>query len=200
MCFHSQQSASAQELKNRFKARFENESHYTPAVYNGFQHPRSPVIANSDPATIRMFHWGLIPNWAKDNTIRKYTLNARLETMHEKPAFKGSVNQRCLVLVDGFFEWQWLDAKGKNKQKYLITMPNNDAFALAGLWSEWTDKTSGEILHSYTIITTEANELMSRIHNSQKRMPLILNRDNENQWISGLPIGKFDVELKAEMV
>ena len=127
----------------------------------------------------------MIPHWAKDDSIRKNTLNARSETIHEKPSFRQVVNNRCLVLSDGFFEWQWLDEKGKKKQKYEITLPSNELFAFAGLWSEWVDKTTGELINSYAILTTEANETMSRIHNSKKRMPMILSRDNERGWING---------------
>jgi putative SOS response-associated peptidase YedK len=145
MCFHSKQSKSAQELKNRFKATFENEALFQPAIYNGFQFPQTPVITNKQPNTIQLFNWGLIPFWAKDDSIKKNTLNARIETIHEKPSFKNSINNRCLILADGFYEWQWIDDKGKQKQKYLITLSKDELFAFAGLWSEWTDKQTGEV-------------------------------------------------------
>ena len=197
MCFFSKQSKSATELQNRFNAKFENEDQYTPSVFNGFQFPKTPIITNTDTGKIQLFNWGLIPHWAKDNTIRKNTLNARIETIHEKPAFRNVVNNRCLVLVDGFYEWQWLDEKGKNKNKYLIALPNDGAFALAGLWSIWNDKNTGEIVHTYTVLTTAANELMSRIHNSQKRMPVVLSQDNEKDWLNGQKFNAVDIELKA---
>jgi len=200
MCFHSQQSKTAQELKQRFGVTFKDENQFSPALYNGFQYPKTPVITNIESDTIQLFNWGLLPHWAKDTTIRKSTLNARIETLTEKPSFRDAINKRCLILVDGFFEWQWLDPKGKNKQKYQITLPNNDAFAFAGLWNEWTDKTTGELIKSYTIITTEANELMSQIHNSQKRMPFILSKENEFEWLKGKQIQMVDLELKAFMV
>jgi len=200
MCFHSQQSKTAQELKQRFGVTFKDENQFSPALYNGFQYPKTPVITNIESDTIQLFNWGLLPHWAKDTTIRKSTLNARIETLTEKPSFRDAINKCCLILVDGFFEWQWLDPKGKNKQKYQITLPNNDAFAFAGLWNEWTDKTTGELIKSYTIITTEANELMSQIHNSQKRMPFILSKENEFEWLKGKQIQMVDLELKAFMV
>ena len=185
MCFHSKQTKSAQELEHRFDAKFEKAENYVPSIYNGFTFPQTPVITNKDKNKIQLFNWGLIPHWAKDDSIRKNTLNARSETIHEKPSFRQVVNNRCLVLSDGFFEWQWLDEKGKKKQKYEITLPSNELFAFAGLWSEWVDKTTGELINSYAILTTEANETMSRIHNSKKRMPMILSRDNERGWING---------------
>ncbi|WP_462318590.1 SOS response-associated peptidase family protein, partial [Marinilabilia sp.] len=79
----------------------------------------------------------------------------------------------------------WLDPKGKSKQKHLLTLPGDEAFALAGLWNEWTNQSTGEIFNTYTIITTAANELMSEIHNTKKRMPVILNPENEHDWLSG---------------
>lgn len=116
MCYHSKQTKSAQELKHRFKATFFEEEEYTPTIYNGFSFPKTPVITNADTHNIQLFNWGLIPPWAKDKDIRKNTLNARYETLSEKPSFKSSLKNRCIVLSDGFYEWQWLDEKGKNKQ------------------------------------------------------------------------------------
>lgn len=185
MCFHSKQSKSAQELQNRFNAKFDNEALFTPNIYNGFQHPKTPVITDKKPDTIQFYNWGLIPFWAKDDSMRKNTLNARIETIHEKAPFRNSVNNRCLILADGFYEWQWLDEKGKQKQKYELALPGNELFAFAGIYSEWTDKSTGEIVNTYTILTTEANELMSKIHNTKKRMPVIVAADNELSWLNG---------------
>lgn len=186
MCFHSKQSKSAQALKQRFKANFRDENLYHPALYNGFQYPQTPVITNIQTDEIQLFHWGLIPSWAKDDTIKKNTLNARFETIHEKPSFRNAVNNRCLVLADAFYEWKWLDEKGKQKQKYELTLPNNELFAFAGLWSECLDKSTGEMIYTYTILTTAANELMSKIHNTKKRMPIILAADSEHSWLAGM--------------
>lgn len=185
MCFYTQQSQSAQMLKQRFKANFKEENSFQPEVYNGFNFPKTPVICNKNPDEIKLFGWGLIPFWAKDDTIKKHTLNARIETIHEKPSYRNIVHNRCLVIADGFYEWQWLDEKGHKKQKYLLTLPNNALFAFAGLWSEWLDVSSGELVSTYTILTTNANELMSKIHNTKKRMPIILSETNEQNWLQG---------------
>lgn len=200
MCFHSKQSKSAQDLKNRFKAKFEDELKYTPSIYNGFKFPKTPVITNAEPDNIQMFNWGLLPTWAKDKDFRQNTLNAKIETIKEKPSFRNLLNKRCLVLSDGFYEWQWLDYKGKQKQKYLISTPEKDAFAFAGLWNIWVDKNTGEILHTYTIITREANELMSKIHNIKKRMPFILPKEFEYDWLSGNDFDNYNIELIAEAI
>lgn len=185
MCFHSKQSKSAQELQNRFNAKFENEALFQPMIYNGFNFPKTPVITNKKSDTIQFFNWGLIPIWAKEDSIKKITLNCKIETAHEKPSFRNVINNRCLVLADGFYEWQWLDEKGKQKQKYELTLPDNETFAFAGLYSEWLDKSTGELRNTYTILTTEANELMTKIHNTKKRMPVIVAKDNEQNWVHG---------------
>ena len=197
MCFYSQISKTAQELKHRFNVRFDDEFDYITSNFNGFSFPKTPVIADVSNDNIELYNWGLIPHWAKDNTIRRNTLNAKIETINEKPSFRNSVNKRCLVISDVFFEWQWLDEKGKNKQKYFISLPNNEIFAFAGLWSEWTDKSTGEILKTYTILTIETNKLMAEIHNSKKRMPIILDKEIEFDWLKGNRIETNNIELKA---
>lgn len=200
MCFHSKQTKTAVQLENRFNAKFENAALYSPNIYNGFQHPKTPVITNAAEHTIQMYNWGLIPFWAKDDSIRKNTLNARFETLKEKPSFRSSLNNRCLVLADGFYEWQWLDEKGKKKQKYLITRPHEEAFAFAGLWNDWVDKSTGKILETYTIITIKANELMAKIHNTKKRMPFILSHEIEEAWLQGEELKFQDIELVAKEI
>lgn len=201
MCFFSKQTKTAVELENRFNAKIENGQIFRENPYiNGFSFPRTPIIANNKISMIQHYQWGLIPSWAKDDSIKKFTLNARIETLKEKPSFRNSINNRCLIIADGYYEWQWLDPKGKKKQQYLITLPNDELFAFAGIWAEWVNKETGEIIKSYSIITTEANQLMREIHNSKKRMPVILTKNNENDWLTDKPVEDFkkvDIELKA---
>ncbi len=201
MCYHTKQAKTARELEQRFAATFAQASDYVPHdQVSGFAHPLTPVIASKAPQRISLLSWGLIPPWAKDNSIRQYTLNARLETMREKPSFRDSVQRPCLVLADGFYEWQWLDPKGKRKQKYVLTLPGGAAFAFAGLWSDWVDRATGHVQSTYTILTTEADALMAQIHNSKKRMPLILAPENEAVWLAGQPLGANEVTLLAQQV
>ena len=141
--------------------------------------------------------------YLKDNSIRKYTLNAKIETLQEKPSFRNVIDNRCLIITDGFYEWQWLDPKGKRKQKHLITLPENQLFTFGGLWSEWIDKETGEIVNSYSIVTTEANAFMAEIHNSKKRMPVILTKENETSWLRGEALNDFkhiEIDLLAKAV
>jgi len=204
MCFYSRQTKKAIELINRYNARIVNELQLEMATeYNGFTFPKTPVITNKDKSVIDHLQWGLIPIWAKDETIQQNTLNAKIETLGEKPSFKDNVKNRCLVIADGFYEWQWLDAKGKQKQKYLITLPGEVLFSFAGLWSRWMNPETGEIVKSYTIITTEANPLMCEIHNSKKRMPVVLTKENEYDWLNGHTVHDFahpEVELVAQAI
>ncbi|GIV42417.1 MAG: DUF159 family protein [Vicingaceae bacterium] len=185
MCFYTSQSKTALQLEQRFHAIFEDVQRYTPGLYVAFAYPETPVIRHHTPDKIEMLHWGLIPPWAKNTDIRKYTLNAKIETIEQKPSFKPVVKNRCLVLVDSFYEWKWLDPKGKQKQKYRIALPENEPFALGGLWSEWIDKQTGELWKTYTILTTDANDMMAEIHNSKKRMPIVLHPDYEQEWLKG---------------
>lgn len=197
MCFYFHQSKTATELENRFKVKFESSTPQLRTNYVGFEFPQTPVITNKQADIIQFFEWGLLPSWAKDIDFRKNTLNARIETIAEKPSFQKSIHNRCLILADGFYEWQWLDAKGKNKQKYFITLPQQQAFAFAGLWSEWQDANNGNIRKTYTILTTEANELMSIIHNTKKRMPVIVPPGNETDWLQGKNIDLKNDFLEA---
>jgi putative SOS response-associated peptidase YedK len=198
MCYFSQQTKEAAALKRAFNAKMQDEARYKPGIFNAFLFPHTPVIKHNIADEIRWLQWGLIPNWANDNSIRKYTLNARIETLAQRPAYKSAMHQRCLILVDGFYEWQWLDEKGKYKQRYFIRPTESEIFAFAGLWSSWIDKNTGELVETYTILTQPANELMSHIHNSKKRMPVIILPEESNRWLSGqIPFAPKPINLVA---
>jgi putative SOS response-associated peptidase YedK len=124
--------------------------------------------------------WGLVPSWADDPSIGNRMINARAETLGEKPAFRGAFkHRRCLVLADGFYEWR-RDKGGKTPM--FIRRKDGDPFAFAGLWERWTSKETGEQLQTCTIITTAANELIAPIH---VRMPVILRAEDEDRWLAG---------------
>lgn len=195
MCFYSKLSKKAIELENRFKATFEQGALFTPpGPINGFSFPQTPVITDNRPDLIRLYTWGLIPTWAKDRSIQKNTLNARIETLAEKPSFRQSVNKRCLVISDGFYEWQWQDAAGKKKKKFLLTLADGGLFAFGGIYSEWTDRETGEIMPTYSIVTTEALGIMETIHNSKHRMPVLLTQEQESDWLRGANLSLFGRE------
>jgi putative SOS response-associated peptidase YedK len=201
MCYHTTQTKFALEVETRFKAIIDDPSQFIPQKHiNGFDYPRTPVIIDEKPNIITHYQWGLIPSWAKDEEIQKYTLNAKIETVTEKPSFKNSVDKRCLIIANGYYEWQWLDPKGKVKQKYELCLPNEELFAFAGLYSHWVDKNTGEIRNTYTILTTEASSLLAEIHNHKKRMPVVLKREDESKWLNHEPIAHFAFPYSADVM
>jgi putative SOS response-associated peptidase YedK len=126
---------------------------------------------------MKSLRWGLIPFWAKEESIGNRMINARAESVPSKPTFKRPfARQRCLVLADGFYEWQ---KTGSVKQPYRITLQSGDLFAFAGLWDRWK-KPDGEELQTFTIITTEANDLTRKLHD---RMPVILSPEDYETWL-----------------
>ncbi len=133
------------------------------------------VMEDDDKRKLEIFHWGLIPSWAKDPAIGNKMINARAETVSEKPSFRSAFKRRrCLIVADGFYEWQKTD---NGKQPYYIRMKDSTPFAFAGLWETWQN---GEEIRSCTIITTDANDLMGEIHH---RMPVILPPENYGVWL-----------------
>ena len=185
MCYYVDQKANLLAARTRFNTEIkEYDSYHEGTFINGFSHPNIPIITNSSPDVITTDHiWGLIPSWSKDIEFRKNTLNARIETIEEKPSFKNVTNNRCLIIATSFYEWRWLDEKGKSKERYQIYSQEQEVFAFAGLYSSWTNPANGDVMQTYTMITTQANELMEYIHNHKKRMPLIIKREDEKAWL-----------------
>jgi putative SOS response-associated peptidase YedK len=132
-------------------------------------------------ATNRQFEWmrwGLIPSWAKDEKIGYKLINARSETVTEKPAFRSAFkSRRCLLMADGFYEWQ---KQGKKKQPYYFQMRDASVFAFAGLWESW-NAPDGELVQSCTLLTTTANALVQPVH---ERMPVILSPESYEVWLN----------------
>lgn len=188
MCFTIEIHLTRKAIEERFKvdssALNDFDFHY---FYRAFSNPRIPVIAGDSSNETQLMQWGLIPHWVKDGQkaaeIRKGTYNARAESLHEKPSFREPLLKgRCLVLAHGFFEWQHVEGA---KIPWYIRLKNEAPFAFAGLYDSWQNPDNGESIRSFSIITTRANPLMERIHNTKKRMPVILHPDHEKDWISG---------------
>jgi putative SOS response-associated peptidase YedK len=143
---------------------------YVAAIRNGADEEREVV----------MLRWGLVPFWAKDPSIGNRMINARAETVAEKPSYRNAYNhRRCLVLADGFYEWR---REGNSKTPYFISLASGEPFALAGLWEKWTDKNSGESLQTMALITADANEFMTPLHH---RMPVVLEAGTAKDWLAG---------------
>ncbi len=156
---------------------------------SGFSHPKMIIYTNENPTKPEIATWGLIPKFAKSKdeqeAIWNKTLNARGETIFEKPSFKNSAqNQRCLVFLEGFYEHY--HNRGKT-YPYFIHLKNKELFSVAGLWTDFVDTETGELTKSFSLVTTKANKEMAKIHNnptlSEPRMPLILQEEMQEKWL-----------------
>ncbi|MDH3532967.1 MAG: SOS response-associated peptidase [Gammaproteobacteria bacterium] len=152
--------------------------------------PRYNIAPTQEIAAIRAtedhgrelttLRWGLVPFWAKDPSIGNRMINARAETVAEKPAYRAAYRKRrCLVLADGFYEWK---KEGSGKTPYLISLASGEPFALAGLWEHWQAKDADQSIDSATLITTDANAFMSQLHH---RMPVVLEPETAERWMAG---------------
>ena len=139
-----------------------------------------PVVRNAEQGReLVALRWGLVPFWAKDLSIGNRMINARAETVAEKPSFRNAYRKRrCLVLADGFYEWH---KEGEQKTPYFICAKDGKPMGFAGLWEDWTDKETGESVQTATIVTTAANDFMAPLH---QRMPVIFTPDNGDRWLN----------------
>ncbi len=193
MCYDISIYYDPEILEKRFKAHLDpvlghNKDYPRHYHANGYDHPNIPVITAQEPEKIQFFSWGLVPWWVKDPSeaarISNQTLNAKGETVFEKPAFKDSImDNRCLVLVNGFFEHHHHNGR---TYPYFVGLKEHNPFALAGIWSKWR-RSEGMDRRTFSIITTDGNPLLAEIHNNPKlegpRMPVILPRESEISWI-----------------
>jgi putative SOS response-associated peptidase YedK len=177
MCGRFSQTASPEVLAQQFKIT--DPPLFTPRYNIAPSQPIAAIRIDPDSATrtLVMLRWGLIPSWAKDPKIGFQCINAKAETVAEKPSFRSAFKKRrCLIVATGFYEWQ---VQGRTKQPMWIGLRSKRPFAFAGLWEQWTPA-EGELLETCTIITTEPNDLMAPIHN---RMPVILAPTSYDQWL-----------------
>lgn len=173
MCGRFQLSVKGKHISERFNVEVFDKM-YSPN-YNCAPSQKLPVIINAAPEAVRFFQWGLIPFWSNNPKIGFKLINARSETLTEKPAFKQAFEKRrCLIPANGFYEWRKND-----KTPFRIFLKNEALFAFAGIWETWKDAEERPI-HSFSIITTNANSLIESIHG---RMPVILNRKHEEAWL-----------------
>lgn len=182
MCYHIK-PVSKDKLQDAFDNLFSRPEPLDPKKHfvNGFQHPQIDIITNADPTAITSATWGLIPEYAANMEPKEFykktnTLNARIEELDQKKSYRDYTHNRCVIPVYSFKEWQ--HGAGNTKIPYEISMPDGRAFALAGIYS---------VIHgapTVTIMMTEANELMSEIHNSALRMPVVLQGDEYKTWLN----------------
>ncbi len=185
MCYSNSSTSKNIELSKRYKKDIPTHLDETPIyIQSGFAFSKWRVI--TEEAYVTPMNWGLIPAWyngSDTKEISKLTLNARVETVADKPSFKHLVSSnRCIIPSTGFFEWK---LTGKSKIPYFIFPKHDFVFSMAGLYDSWMDSTTGNIVNTFSILTCEANQLMAEIHNTKKRMPCILNSESESDWLKG---------------
>lgn len=198
MCFHNSMSAKAIKLAARYGRKSDIVEIYQDMLneqyhVNAFNFPKYPIITQSDE--IQVFNWGLIPFWTKNEKsaeeIKRMTLNARADTIFEKPSFREPImKKRCIVPSTGYFEWRH---EGTKKIPYYIYLKDESIFSMAGIYDRWLDKETGEEYDTFSIITTDANPLTDYIHNTKHRMPAILSKEDEKKWLDS-SISKTDIE------
>ncbi len=177
MCGRYSLIADIQDLARQFE--FDGSGFEKLPSYNVAPTQQALTVTNGEGRRAEYMRWGLIPSWAKDASIGSRMINARSETVSQKTSFRNALQRRrCLVLADGFYEWQ---KAGKGKRPMRIVLGSREPFAFAGLWESWRDPQGGTV-RSCTIITTQANDLLRPIH---ERMPVILPRDLEEFWLDG---------------
>lgn len=171
-------ASSYQQLALRFGVSDIPDIVYQPRYNIAPSQPVLSVIVTDGQRRMGFLQWGLIPSWAKDASIGNKMINARSETVHEKPSFRSAFQKRrCLIIADGFYEWS---RNNTPKQPHHIGLASKEPFAFAGLWESWRPMAGGNPLFTCTILTTEANTLIAPIH---PRMPLILPKDQEAAWL-----------------
>jgi putative SOS response-associated peptidase YedK len=182
MCGRFARKSTQEVLADWFGVELEDMPWFAP-TFNAAPQSTQPVVRiNRDTGSreFALMRWGLVPFWAKDPKFGYSTINARAEEAAAKPAYREALKKRrCLVPADAFYEWQRLDAK--NKQPYAIALKSREPYALAGLWESWKPQ-DGPPLETFTILTTDPNELMQSIHN---RMPVILEQRDYERWLDG---------------
>ncbi len=190
MCGRYQTPLDIKKIEEAFDIKIDKKLYKTN--YNAAPGQVLPLITNNIPDQLQYFRWGLVPHWSKDEAIGYKMINARIETLKEKPSFKSLVDaKRCAVITSGYYEWQKNDSKTKTPMR--IYLNDEKIFTFAGLWTEWKNP-DGQIIPTFTIITTEAYSAIKNIH---ERMPVMLSPEIARQWI----INEIELEqLQKEMI
>ncbi|MGI8494230.1 MAG: SOS response-associated peptidase [Pyrinomonadaceae bacterium] len=179
MCGRYTNAAKKEQIKKEFQITVKSSVSDKPR-YNIAPSQMIDVVLNEESKTVLTgLKWGLVPHWSKDAEIGSRMINARAETLAEKPSFRDAFkSRRCIIPATGFYEWQKKGSGGK--QPFYFYLPEKEVFGFAGLYENWLDKETGESLESCTIITTEANEILKPVHD---RMPVILKAKDYEEWL-----------------
>jgi len=187
MCFSYAINFSPSALKSKFgidQVPLPQQGFF----FNGFDHPNLPILfvpQNENDFCVDTSQWGLIPSWVQDQSrvreLQNNALNARSETAFEKPMFREAWESNpCIVLASGFFEWQHVDHQ---KIPHYIYPSNGSMMYMAGIYNHWLNSNTQKLESTFSILTTHANPIMEEIHNTKKRMPVILNEDEAFFWL-----------------
>lgn len=185
MCYSVNNKNEAKKIGFKLKKNVSDKSVNAQTYLSGFAHPSMFIVKQEQPDIVEVANWGLVPSFISDATKAKEyyvnTLNAKCETIFEKVSFKNSIlPRRCLIPISGFFEWRDIN---KTKYPYYIGVKNEDIFCIGGIYDNWINKSTGEINTTFSMVTTEANPLMSKIHNLKQRQPLILTSIDADNWL-----------------
>jgi putative SOS response-associated peptidase YedK len=193
MCGRYVRKSTRRELAQWFGVDVSEIPDFGPS-YNAAPQSIQPIVRlNRDTGQreIALLRWGLVPYWSKDSKIGYSTINAKAETITSAPAFREAIrHRRCLVPADAFYEWQRLDAKAK--QPFAIALTSGEPYAFAGVWERWRDPQIREPLETFTVITTEANEVLKPLHD---RMPVILEPRDYERWLAPADPAQLPVDL-----
>jgi putative SOS response-associated peptidase YedK len=196
MCGRYGRRADKQRIAEWMETHDDNvfdESYFAPSFNIAPQSVQPIVRMGRDTAEreLTAMRWGLVPFWAKESKVGFSTINARAEAIASSPAFSEAwKSRRCLVPAEFFYEWKKID--GKTKQPHAISLQDGSLFAFAGLWDRWKDRETGQELETYTIITTDPNQLMEQIHD---RMPVILAPKDYERWLAPADPARLPVDL-----
>ena len=167
------------------------------ARYNLAPQQDAAVVLNGETPALDVLRWGLVPSWARDPAVGNKLINARAETLAEKPSFRDALRRRrCLVPADGFYEWQKDAAADGGKRPHFLRVEGGRPFAFAGLWESWRDPEGGE-LRTFTIVTCEPNETVKPLHH---RMACVLDKTDERAWLDPRPLSEQDAADLASRV
>ncbi len=179
MCGRFTNKAKPEQIKKEFKIGRISPKIFEPRYNIAPTQPSTAVLESGGERTIENLQWGLIPSWAKDDSFAGKLINARAESLAEKPSFRNAFrHRRCIIPASGFYEWSKKGAGAK--QPFYFYLKDKEVFGFAGLFEEWTDKETGEVLETCAIITTEANEILEPVHD---RMPVILRPEFYDEWL-----------------
>lgn len=187
MCGRYTLAGNMIHLEKHFRAKL--SGHNFSSSFNIAPGQKAPIILNTAKEIIGLHHWGLVPYWIKRDEKPIKLINTRTDSLLTKPGFKNYLKRkRCLIPSSGFYEWKPM---GKLKQAYYFNLPEKEFFSFAGIWEEYANE-DGELIYTYSILTTDANSLVAPIHN---RMPVILNQNDEDKWLNDSDFNRLSTLL-----